>query len=86
MFLFHYGRSRFLECNKTSAEYNAKTVEKYQQDPIRNKRIMEGLLYITRKLESFKKTYWLTDGTLLGIINYSFSLLFKCIDNWSHHL
>jgi hypothetical protein len=66
-FLFEYGHSVFLECNKNLARLNLKKLGvKYKQDRKKNRMISPVLKHLTGTLESMQKHYWLAGGTLLG--------------------
>jgi hypothetical protein len=66
-FMFDYKRSRFLECNQTSAQITRNRLgTNVTEHDERSKRIGESLKYITSIFDSMKKTYWLASGSLLG--------------------
>lgn len=66
-FLFEYGHSVFIECNKQLANYNLKRLgPKYRQDRRKNRIIAPVIKHMTESLEAMRKHYWLAGGTLLG--------------------
>ncbi len=66
-FLFDYGHSKFIECNRTLATYNLKSLgAKYNQNLKKNAMILPVMKYIASTLEGFGTQYWLAGGTLLG--------------------
>ena len=66
-FLFDYKYSKFIECNRTLAELTLKQMgESYKQNYTRNKKIMDGIRYLSQSIELLNKPYFLFGGTLLG--------------------
>ena len=66
-FLYDYEHSKFIECNKTSAERNLNIYgQNYRQTSEHLSRIMPGLQFLSQSLEKFYKNYTLISGTLLG--------------------
>jgi hypothetical protein len=65
--MYHYEKSKLIECNRTSALINSQKNKTYQQDPKVILNSLDGMVYVSKVLEGFLKTYWLTDGSLLGM-------------------
>ena len=69
-FLFDYKYSKFYECNTTlAAELVERLGETYSQNSTRNEKIIDGIKYFSRTIESLYKPYFLFGGSLLGKIN-----------------
>ena len=69
-FVYDYKRSKFLECNRTSAEeicktYKHNSIEKSDSESEKKIKILK---YATDYFDSIQKTYWIASGTLLGEI------------------
>ena len=77
-FLFDYGHSKFVECNKKLAKENLKLLgSEYKQDNKKNQMIAPVIEHITRTLESLGKHYWLAGGALLKILQYIYVWEYK---------
>ena len=66
IFIFDYGHSKFIECNRELARKVSQKYVNYTQNQILNEKIRPCMSYIASKLEFLKKRYWLAGGTLLG--------------------
>lgn len=64
MFLFEYAHSEFLECNQEMALKLEN--EKFYQDKKKNIFFSTKMVHFKKTIDSFRKEYWLTSGTLLG--------------------
>jgi hypothetical protein len=71
-FIFDYYNSKFIECNRPLAEYNANfyqqtnSTQNYTQNLAKNEIYIKYLNHTISKLDSLSKRYWLAGGTLLG--------------------
>ena len=62
-FVYDYQYSKFIECNRTSADI---VMQKYPQNIEKNKNLISSMMYIRSVIEGMRKPYWLMSGTVLG--------------------
>ena len=70
-YLYDYSHSKFIECNHELSKLNFKLSNgSYNQNLTRNKLIMPCMNQIVSIMESMHKSYWLSSGSLLGILDF----------------
>jgi hypothetical protein len=70
-FLFEYKNSKFIECNQDLRDeiFKIKGKNYSYLNATKENNAISVLEYIAKSLESLYKNYWISSGTLLGIID-----------------